>query len=143
MWFMAVSKKSVVSPAVVKAVQSAVVVPVVERSGKVSTAEYLREYLAEQTSGGTWESLCKRTGFRLENVRQCITMLRSEYRKAKQDSAEASPAFLAMLKKAGKAVDVWADEKAAEKFPFLAGSGTRNTEKAKLRASWESEELSL
>lgn len=139
---MAVSKKSV-SPAVVKAVQSAVAVSVVERAGKVSTAEYLREYLAEQSAGGTWESLCKRTGFRLENVRQAITMLRSEYRQAKQASAESSPQFLAMLKKAGKAVDVWADEKAAEKFPFLAGSGTRNTEKAKLRASWENEELSL
>jgi len=110
---------------------------------KFSAETYLEEYLAEQKAGGTWESLCQRTGFTLANVRQCITMLRSEYRAAMRAKAEASVDFMKSLAKIKKDVEVWADEKAAEKFPFLQESGTRNTQKAKLRKSWEQEELSL
>jgi hypothetical protein len=141
------SPSAAVAKAVTKATAETPVVPVVaESAGKVkqfTTATYLAEYLKEQKNGGTWESLCKRTGFSLANVRQCITNLRSEYRAAMKAEAEASPDFLKQLVKIKKDVEVWADEKAAEKFPFLNASGTRNTEKAKLRASWESEELSL
>lgn len=137
------------SAAVQKSVEAAVVVPVVEAVAavrgpkKFSTEQYLSEYLAEQKNGGTWESLCSRTGFTLANVRQCITMLRSEYRAAMRAKAESSPDFLKQLAKVKKDVEVWADEKAAERFPFLAESGTRNTQKAKLRKLWEQEELSL
>jgi len=108
-----------------------------------STADYLTEYLKEHATQGTWESLCKRTGFRLGNVRQAITMLRSEFRANRLALALANPDFLAKLASTGKEPVIWADEKACEKFPFLNASGTRNTEKAKLRRSWEDEELSL
>lgn len=141
--------KKTPSPAVQKSVEAAVIVPVVEAAAtvrgpkKFSTEVYLSEYLAEQKNGGTWESLCSRTGFTLANVRQCITMLRSEYRAAMLAKAEGSPDFLKQLAKIKKDVVIWADEKAAERFPFLAESGTRNTQKAKLRKSWEQEELSL
>jgi hypothetical protein len=124
--------------------QPAVATETAEKGKKQFTTEkYLSEYLAEQKAGGTWESLCQRTGFTLSNVRQCITMLRSEYRTAMKDKAAANADFLKSLAKAKKDVEVWADEKAAEKFPFLNASGTRNTEKAKMRRSWEQEELSL
>jgi hypothetical protein len=139
------------SPAVQKSVESAVktvpvetpVVAPTRGPKKFSTEQYLAEYLVEQKAGGTWESLCQRTGFKLENVRQCITMLRSEYRAAMRAKAEASVDFMKSLAKIKKDVEVWADEKAAERFPFLAESGTRNTQKAKLRQSWKDEELSL
>lgn len=131
-------QKTVATPAIAET-------PTAEKKGKkqFTTENYLTEYLAEQKNGGTWESLCQRTGFTLSNVRQCITMLRSEYRVAMQAKAEASADFLKSLAKNKKDVEVWADEKAAEKFPFLNASGTRNTEKAKMRKSWENEELSL
>lgn len=138
------------SPAVQKSVEAVVkAAPVVEAAPakrgpkKFSTEQYLEEYLAEQKAGGTWESLCARTGFTLANVRQCITMLRSEYRAEMRAKAEASPDFMKQLAKVKKEVEVWADEKAAKKFPFLQESGTRNTQKAKIRKSWEQEELSL
>lgn len=140
------------SPAVQKAVaatvptttdQTETVAAGVRGPKKFTTENYLTEYLAEQKAGGTWESLCTRTGFTLANVRQCITMLRSEYRAAMRAKAEASPDFLKQLTKIKKDVEVWADEKAAEKFPYLQESGTRNTQKAKIRKSWENEELSL
>ncbi len=139
------------SPAVQKSVESAVAktAPVVETAvptrgpKKFTTEQYLTEYLAEQKAGGTWQSLCERTGFVLANVRQCITMLRSEYRQTMREKAESSPDFMKQLAKVKKDVEVWADEKAAEKFPFLQESGTRNTQKAQLRRSWENEELSL
>lgn len=145
------AKKSPVSASVQKSVEAAVAktAPVVETPAptrgpkKFSTEQYLEEYLAEQKAGGTWESLCTRTGFTLANVRQCITMLRSEYRAAMRAKAEGSVDFMKQLSKIKKDVEVWADEKAAERFPFLAESGTRNTQKAKLRKSWEQEELSL
>lgn len=139
------------SPAVQKSVEAAVAktaapveaAPATRGPKKFTTENYLTEYLAEQKNGGTWESLCTRTGFTLANVRQCITMLRSEYRAAMRAKAEASPDFLKQLAKIKKDVEVWADEKAAEKYPFLQESGTRNTQKAKIRKSWEQEELSL
>jgi len=144
-------KKSPVSPSVQKSVEAAVAktveapvaAPAKRGPKQFSTEQYLTEYLAEQKAGGTWESLCQRTGFTLANVRQCITMLRSEYRRSMQERAEASPDFMKQLAKIKKDVEVWADEKAAEKFPFLQESGTRNTQKAKIRKSWEQEELSL
>lgn len=110
---------------------------------KFTTEQYLTEYLAEQKAGGTWQRLCERTGFTLANVRQCITMLRSEYRQTMREKAEASPDFMKTLAKQKLDVEVWADKKAEEKFPFLQESGTRNTQKAQLRRSWENEELSL
>ena len=140
------------SPSVQKSVEAAVAktveapveaAPAKRGPKKFSTEQYLSEYLAEQQAGGTWESLCTRTGFTLANVRQCITMLRSEYRRSMQERAEASPDFMKQLAKIKKDVEVWADEKAAEKFPFLQESNTRNTQKAKLRKAWEQEELSL
>lgn len=137
------------SQSVQKSVEAAVKTAPVETAvpvrgpKKFTTEQYLAEYLAEQKAGGTWQSLCERTGFTLANVRQCITMLRSEYRKTMKEKAEASPDFLKQLAKIKKDVEVWADEKAAEKFPFLQESGTRNTQKAQLRRSWENEELSL
>lgn len=131
-----------VEAAVAKTVETPVVAPT-RGPKKFSTEQYLTEYLAEQKAGGTWESLCQRTGFTLANVRQCITMLRSEYRRSMQERAEDSVDFMKQLAKVKKDVEVWADEKAAEKFPFLSESGTRNTQKAKLRKSWEQEELSL
>ena len=137
------------SPAVVKSVIAAtapvVVAPVVvsERGPKKFTAEqYLTEYLAEQLAGGTWSSLCERTGFSLNNVRQAITTLRSDYRATMTDKANSSPDFLKTLSKVGEDVEVWADKKAELKFPFLQ-EGSRNTQKAKMRKSWEAEELSL
>ena len=148
-------KKSPVSPSVQKSVEAVVkaaapveaapveAAPAKRGPKQFSTEQYLTEYLAEQKAGGTWESLCTRTGFTLANVRQCITMLRSEYRAAMRAKAEASPDFMKQLAKVKKDVEVWADEKAAEKFPFLQESGTRNTQKAKIRKSWEQEELSL
>lgn len=145
-------KKSPVSPSVQKSVEAAVktaapveAAPATRGRGpkKFSTEQYLSEYLAEQQAGGTWGSLCQRTGFTLLNVRQCIRMLRSEYRAEMRAKAEASPDFMKQLAKVKKEVEVWADEKAAKKFPFLQESGTRNTQKAKIRKSWEQEELSL
>ena len=85
-------KKSPVSPSVQKSVEAVVkaaapveaapveAAPAKRGPKQFSTEQYLTEYLAEQKAGGTWESLCTRTGFTLANVRQCITMLRSEYR---------------------------------------------------------------
>jgi len=144
------AKKAPVSASVQKSVEAAVKTapvetPVAPTRGpkKFSTEQYLEEYLVEQKNGGTWESLCTRTGFTLANVRQCITMLRSEYRAAMRAKAEASVDFMKQLAKNKLDVEVWADNKAAEKFPFLQESGTRNTQKAKLRKSWENEELSL
>lgn len=137
------------SQAVTKAVNAAVQVPVpvveekAKRTKQFSTEQYLTEYLAEQKNGGTWDSLCERTGFTLGNVRQCITMLRSEYRAAMKAKAEQSADFLKSLAKAKKDIEIWADEKAAEKFPYLNASNTRNTQKSKMRKSWEAEELSL
>ena len=133
------------SNAIKKAVESVVTTDeAVEKGTKqFNSTQYLEEYLAEVKNSGTWESLCERTGFTLANVRQCITMLRSDYRKAKITSASESAAFLKSLKAAGKDIEVWADEKATEKFPYMGGKGTRNTVKSKMISEWANEELSL
>lgn len=140
--------KKTPSAAVVKAVQTSLPVvaptpePKVRGEKKFTTEQYLKEYMVEHASGGTWASLCERTGFVLNNVRQAITTLRSEYRAAMKEKAAGSPDFLKMLEKAKTDIDVWADKKAEEKFPFLQ-EGARNTQKAKLRQAWQNEELSL
>lgn len=135
-------QKSVAAAVQTAPVETPVVAPT-RGPKKFSTEQYLEEYLAEQKNGGTWQSLCERTGFTLANVRQCITMLRSEYRRTMKEKAESSPDFMKSLVKAKLEVEVWADRKAEERFPFLQESGTRNTQKAQLRRSWENEELSL
>ena len=144
-----------------KAVQAAVetAVPVVApvevpkvRGDKKFTAEqYVAEYLAEQASGGTWASLCERTGFTLNNVRQAITTRRSTVRELALNYATEviKVAKLKTHANYAKAVAILADvigeqtaeqyaEAEAEKaFPFLQ-EGTRNTKSAIWKQSVES-----
>ncbi len=143
------AKKSSPSPAVVKAVQTSLPVvapatePKVRGEKKFTTEQYLKEYMAEHAAGGTWASLCERTGFVLNNARQAITTLRSEYRETIEAKVAVCDAKMlaTILKNTGKKT---AEEYVAYvvelKFPFLQ-EGARNTQKAKIRQSWENETL--
>ena len=151
---------SVPSKSVAKAVAKAVSTPVeTENEGVMLTrgpkqftaAQYLSEYLVECKNGGTWASLIERTGFRLGNVRQCITQLRSEHRAMALAAGKAAPgiarlkdhpskdkAIQIVAEMAGRTAEQYADDLAEAEYPFLQESGTRNTEHSKMRKALES-----
>ncbi len=137
------SSKVAATVAAVQAAEPVQEVKAVRGEKKFTSEQYLTEYRASVAAGETWKQLCDRTGFALNNVRQCVTQERSTIRQIMKDKATASPQFMAQLAKAKTDVDIWADKKAEEKLGFLKGSDTRNTAAAQRRDEYASEELSL
>jgi len=142
--------KKTPSPAVVKSVQSVVTPVIVETvvptrgPKKFTSDEYLTEYRAEVASGGTWDSLCLRTGFTLSNCRQCVTIERSSIRQIMAEKVNSADVkFQALIVAKYGSLAEYIEFKTAEQLPFIAESGTRNTSASKRRQAVRDIELTL